>query len=97
MVDLRADTASSSDKAEVTETEDQSRTHHYVLLLRASHTVRPRAVATCMLGWAATATPTVHSCTPGNWEKTPVTKGVGTCTLVACVPLSAACLLSLSS
>ena len=27
MVDLRADTASSSDKAEVTETEDQSRTH----------------------------------------------------------------------
>ena len=28
MVDLRADTASSSDKAEVTETEDQSRTHH---------------------------------------------------------------------
>ena len=28
MVDLRADTASSSDKAEFTETEDQSRTHH---------------------------------------------------------------------
>ena len=27
MVDLRADTASSSDKAEFTETEDQSRTH----------------------------------------------------------------------
>jgi len=28
MVDLRADTASSSDKAEFTETEDRSRTHH---------------------------------------------------------------------
>ena len=28
MVDLRADTASSSDKTEFTETEDQSRTHH---------------------------------------------------------------------
>ena len=27
MVDLRADTASSSDKTEFTETEDQSRTH----------------------------------------------------------------------
>ena len=28
MVDLKAETASSSDKTEFTETEDQSRTHH---------------------------------------------------------------------
>ena len=36
MVDLRADTASSSDKTEFTETEDQSRTHQYDLRLENS-------------------------------------------------------------
>ena len=33
MVDLRADTASSSDKTEFTETEDQSHTHQPVKVL----------------------------------------------------------------
>ena len=38
MVDLRADTASSSDKTEFTETEDQSRTHQ----LSTAHTAQPQ-------------------------------------------------------